>query len=117
MKKLILYFKIQFFFLLALHLFIVGPFVAACLFLPKIPYLFYLFLIIIISLKLIVLDEQKYGVKIKGYVIRMLSKELGKTPSTTQIFQRIKFHIMARDISLLIAGLSLVFSAIIFQRL
>jgi hypothetical protein len=63
-----------------------------------------------------VLDEQKYGAKIKGLVTRMLNKELGKMPSTTQIFVRIKFHILARDTSLVICGLALVFAGIYFNR-
>jgi hypothetical protein len=116
MKNILLYLKIQTVFLLSLLIMLVTPFILACLYLPKIPYLFYLFLIILISLKLIVLDEQQYGAKIKGLVTRLLSKELGKTPSTTQIFNRIKFHILARDTSLVLSGLALIFSAIFFNR-
>ena len=112
----ILYLKTQYKFIITLTLFIIIPFLLACIYLPKIPYLFYLFMIILVSLKLIVMDEKRFRDNIRPKVIKQLKKKNGKTPSNNEIFKRLKFHIASRDTSLVFIGLSLVFIAIYFNR-
>lgn len=116
-KTISTFFKTQLAFNTSMIAFIVLPYYLSCSMLPKIPYLHYFFLIIIFVLKIIVLDEQNYGARIKNRVTRQLLKESGKHPSRDQIFKRIEFSVRARDFSLLVAALSIITMAIIFKKL
>jgi hypothetical protein len=117
MKMTVLFLKTQLMFFTILLLFISIPFVVISLYMPKVPYLFYLFSIIILALKFIVFDEKRYSTRIKKPVIQSLTKEEGKVPSNDKVFKRIKFMVLGRDIALGINFLILLISAMIFQKL
>lgn len=63
-----------------------------------------------------VFEEKNIKKKLQPKVQSELTKELKRNPSGNEIYKRIKFHIKARDFSLLTTGVTVLIIAIFFEQ-
>lgn len=67
-------------------------------------------------MKIIVFNEKALEKRFTPIVRQQLNKELGKNPSNQQIFNRVRFYINSRDLTMLFSGLAIIIIGILFQR-
>lgn len=116
MKTIYLYLKNQYLYILTAVVFIIAPFTACVTYLPEIPHTQYLFLIVLVLVKLLVFNDHHRKQKLKTRVTNELTKEMGKPPSTKIIFKRNQFYLLSRDITIMLTGLYLIIFSILFNR-
>lgn len=116
MKNIYLYFKNQYIFLAISLLLIIIPFTASLIYLSEIPHLQYLFLLVLILLKLLVFNDQERNKKQKSKIAKELTKELKKSPSSQAIFNRSQFYNLCRDITLSFNALYIIIASILLER-
>ena len=107
MKKLFLYFKLQYILLITLTLICVVPYTLnQTLFNKLIPNLHLIFIIMLFAIKLL-LNDSKNRASLKKHLRQKLLKETGKVPSNKEIEQRVTDLINAKDIVLIAVGLTM----------
>jgi|LUMW01.1.fsa_nt_gb hypothetical protein len=116
MKMIALYIKYQWKLLGLGLLLLIFPYLLICLYLPKIPYMHFLFLSLIFLIRILALNEGQTKKRLKPYIQRELAKQLRRSPSNDEIFKRIQFYIRTYDITLLLLGISIIFLSIIYQQ-
>ncbi|MFZ9000619.1 MAG: hypothetical protein ACO20H_04915 [Bacteriovoracaceae bacterium] len=101
MRNLLLQIRLQYHVFLLIQLFLTLPLVVIFLNYKKdFPDIEYLFFGLIFLLKIIFFREKEYRVKLGKTVSKSLSKELGRTPSKSEIVQRINAYVNGRDLML-----------------
>lgn len=103
--------------ILTLIFLVLIPYYLICIYLPKIPYMHYFFILGIFVIKLLVFNDQVYKNQLKSKVQKTLNKETGKNPSQTDIFKRIDFLIKGRNFLLLLTAIGVLAMAIFFRQL
>ena len=116
MKNIYLFFKYQKYQILILLIFVHIPYAVISRHLPAVPYMHYFFLIMLFLTKVLILNESHLKEKLRTRVQRDLSKENKKNPSRNEIFKRIQFILMAKNLTLLLAGTAVIIMAIYFQK-
>ena len=116
LKTIMLYFKNQYLHLLLGILFLSLPLYFLIKYLPKIPHTQYLFICILIFLRLIVFNDKERMSKLRKKVTKELTREFKRVPSDQYIYNRIQFYLTSRDITLFFHLLIIIMISILFGR-
>ena len=111
--KIITIFKIHFTSWLLLTLCVFVPYLAVRLYLPKVPYALYYYLIVLAAIKYILFEDKKYRNKLRPKLQSYLYKEFGRQASKQDIITRTESMLLTRDLSLIVFALIGIFVNII----
>ncbi|GEM_PF-5648125 len=118
MKKILLYFKLQYKLFLILVCLTGVPLLLVYLYSPyEWKNLYWLFLTFIIALKIIFYKEAPYKKKITPGVRDSLTSEMGRVPSKMEVVNRVEDMINARDTMLLTSAVIVVILTVLFGKL
>lgn len=115
MKKIVLYFKLQYKLLFSFIALIIVPFYILMTMEMKIPNLPYFFLLLLAALKFIVFKKRSTHKNIKLKAVKSLVSNNGKNPSNNMIIKRSQEIIEAQDSVIVFTGLGIIFISIILN--
>ncbi len=118
MSQVLLYMRLQYKLFLSLHFFCVLPLFLIYQFSPY-PFdnLYFLFLALLLCLRIILFKDDTYLASLKKSVPTALASELGRVPSSSEIVVRVKAHLDSREYIFMIPGVLILVVAIIFGKL
>ncbi len=117
MKKIALYFKLQFTSLLFMLALFVVPLIIFYLFSPyPLTFIHLVFLGALIVSQYVFVNEKKYRHKNEKKCIEVLSRELGRVPGHKEINERLIKMFQYHGVSIIISGLSIMIIPIFLDR-
>ena len=112
------YYKFQFKLFTILNIVVVVPLLLVYLFSPyEWANLYWLVLTFLFALKIIFYKDAPYKKQISHTMREKLQIELGRSPSKTEVVDRIEFMITARDVVIITVGVFVVFLTLFFGKL